>query len=412
MTALPDDRLLLIVVHDAWAWANHRRPTHVRATAAGWRVVVAAFGTEGPAGMNSTDGMADCVRDGGGQDTSPVPITFLPGARGATSVIELVRVVRAIRELVRTHEPASVEFLTVKPAVLGAIALIGRRPRPRVTVTFAGLGTFLDRELSRNGPAGPVARLRRGGIRLALRWTLSQCDAVLVENADDASALIDAHVIGPERVTVGPGVGLGQEWFERVKAIPRDVDARTPSSVVRAAQIGRVIGSKGVLDLLAAMRFLRDRGVAVDLVLAGALDDRNSTAIPLAQVCEWEEVGLCRWIGHLNGDEAIADLIRTVDIVVLASHREGSPRSLMEAQALGVPVIACDVAGSRQVVLHEKSGLLVAAHDAEALAFAIETLASDPGRRRAMAAAAQAHAHDRFHADRFAELWSAVVLGL
>ena len=73
-----------------------------------------------------------------------------------------------------------------------------------------------------------------------------------------------------------------------------------------------------------------------------------------------------------------------MDLFVLPSHREGFPRSAMEATACGVPVVATDIRGCRQVVDHGRTGLLVPVRDAAALAEAMATLAADPARRQAM----------------------------
>ena len=79
-----------------------------------------------------------------------------------------------------------------------------------------------------------------------------------------------------------------------------------------------------------------------------------------------------------------------LDIYVLASHREGFPRAAMEAAASGVPVVATDIRGCRQVVDHGRTGLLYPVRDACELADAVTKLATDPGRRAQMGAAARA----------------------
>jgi glycosyltransferase involved in cell wall biosynthesis len=90
------------------------------------------------------------------------------------------------------------------------------------------------------------------------------------------------------------------------------------------------------------------------------------------------------WFGHT--DEVRPHIARA-DMVVLPSYREGMPRSLMEASAMGKPVIATDVVGCREVVEHGRTGLLVPVRDSEALAKAIIELARDPEQRARMGAA-------------------------
>ena len=93
-----------------------------------------------------------------------------------------------------------------------------------------------------------------------------------------------------------------------------------------------------------------------------------------------------------------------LDIYVLASHREGFPRAAMEAAASGVPVVASNIRGSRQVVDHGRTGLLYPVRDACELADAVARLAADPGRRAQMGAAARRKAEQHFDQRRVIEL--------
>jgi glycosyltransferase involved in cell wall biosynthesis len=98
-------------------------------------------------------------------------------------------------------------------------------------------------------------------------------------------------------------------------------------------------------------------------------------------------------VGHRDD---IDDLYGAMDGFVLASYREGFPRAAMEAAASGLPIVATDIRGCRQVIDDGRTGLLVPARDATALADAIGRLAGDPATRRSMAGAAVAKARAEF----------------
>jgi glycosyltransferase involved in cell wall biosynthesis len=97
-------------------------------------------------------------------------------------------------------------------------------------------------------------------------------------------------------------------------------------------------------------------------------------------------------------------LYHAMDLFVLPSWREGFPRAAMEAAASGLPVIATDVRGCRQVVEPEVNGLLVPVRDAAALAAAITALGGDPERRRRMGVAAVERARAEFDERRVVDI--------
>lgn len=369
---------LLIVGHEVGAWSNHRAATARLAAERGWIVTLLMGGADDPVLL--TDGSAP---------THGV----LPVARGWSGPIDVACAIAQLRSAMSKVDV--VELVTFKPIVLGLAAsrTLRASDRPRIVATFAGLGTVLDGAL----------RARRSAVLTILRLLLRRRARVLVENPDDADALMAARIVDRDDCVVGPGVGLDDGWFREAPNPPPVPDARS----IRLLYVGRIIASKGVCELVDAIRILRERGVRAEVVLAGSLDERNPSAIDRSTVDAWMRDGLVRWLGHVR---SLVPVYRTADIVVLASHREGRPRALMEAQALGIPVVATDVPGCRQAVDPGRSGLLVPPHDPVALADAIESLASDRSRLAALAAAARPWAERRFRSSAFLEVWASVVL--
>jgi glycosyltransferase involved in cell wall biosynthesis len=155
----------------------------------------------------------------------------------------------------------------------------------------------------------------------------------------------------------------------------------------------RLLWDKGLAEYVEAARLLRDRAVPVDLLLAGEPDPGNPAAVPGEEVASWVAQGLVRRLGHVDDMPA---LFRSVDIVVLPSYREGLPKGLIEAGASGCALVTTDVPGCREVVTHERDGLLVPVRDAGALADAIERLVTDPALRARLAAAAREKAVAEF----------------
>ena len=137
---------------------------------------------------------------------------------------------------------------------------------------------------------------------------------------------------------------------------------------------------EGLPELFAAAEQLRRRCPEVTVVVAGPHEPEKADGIGPAALAAAESSGV-RFLGHRNDVE---DLYAGFDIYVLASYREGFPRSAMEAAAMGLPVIATDIRGCRQVVEHGVTGLLVPPRDAAAFTEAVARLARAPGVRSTM----------------------------
>lgn len=172
--------------------------------------------------------------------------------------------------------------------------------------------------------------------------------------------------------------------------------AATGPAPLRLVAVGRLSPEKGQAGLLEAVALLRDRGIALQLTLVGDGPDGD------ALKAKSQQLGLDDHV-HFAGrqDERTAlTSIAAADVLVLPSFMEGLPVVLMEAMALGVPVIATRVAGIPELVRDEVSGLLFDPADWEALADAVAQLAADPALRARLAVAARQRIEAEFAIDR------------
>jgi glycosyltransferase involved in cell wall biosynthesis len=129
--------------------------------------------------------------------------------------------------------------------------------------------------------------------------------------------------------------------------------------------VSRLLWDKGVGELVEAARRLRLRHPEVQVQLLGFLDVQNPSAIQRRDVQAWESEGVIQYLGASDDPRPY---IAHSDCVVLPSYREGTPRSLLEAAAMGKPLITTDVPGCRTVVEDGNNGFLCPARDATALA--------------------------------------------
>jgi len=160
--------------------------------------------------------------------------------------------------------------------------------------------------------------------------------------------------------------------------------------------VGRLAREKGLYELLHALATLRARGTRAVLVVAGSGPEESGLRRLAA------ELGLARavaFLGPLFGEEK-ARLLAAADMFVLPSYSEGLPYALLEAMAMGVPVVASDVGAIRDVVIDGVHGRLIAPRQSAAIADAIEKLAADRHRLARMGAACRARIVSAYSVER------------
>jgi glycosyltransferase involved in cell wall biosynthesis len=202
----------------------------------------------------------------------------------------------------------------------------------------------------------------------------------------------------PERKLHLLGNGIDLRRFDpdrrdpaRVAALRAELGA-APEDVV-CGVVGRLVWEKGYREVFAAAARLRTQAPNVRVVVVGPTDEAKEDAITTAEVDRAARESNITFLGMRDDVE---DLYAAMDLYLLASHREGFPRSAMEAAALGLPLVVTDIRGCRQVVDDGVTGTLVPVGDAVAIADAVASLAADGARRTAMGAAGRAKARREF----------------
>ena len=292
------------------------------------------------------------------------------------ALIELRRLFRRLRpDIVHTHNP--------KPGLYGRLAA-RTTGVPGVVNTVHGLY------------ASPEDHVIRRSVVYALERLASLCSgAELVQNVEDLALLQRLGVPENKLVLLGNGVEL-ERFRPEVTARRRQrarADLGIHGDVVVVGTVARLVWQKGFRELFTAAELLRDRCPNVLFVVVGGSDSDKSDAIGPQEREAASRRGRMVFAG---GRTKMEEVYEAFDMFVLPSHREGFPRSAMEAAASGLPVIATDIRGCRQAVSHGVSGLLVPLRDPPRLAAAIEELAADEELRRRMGAAGRRKAEAEF----------------
>ena len=299
------------------------------------------------------------------------------------ALAELVALLRRERfDLVHTHNP--------KPGVLGRVAarLAGT---PLVVNTVHGLY------------ATPEDRLRKRAAVLGLEWLAGRCsDLELYQSEEDLAWAGRLRLARKGRShLLGNGTDTG--FFdparvppERAAALRRELGLPADALVVGA--VGRLVAEKGYRELFAAARAVRQADPRVRFLAVGGPDLEKADAITEAELDRAAgDVLVTGW------RDDVRDLLAVMDVFVLASWREGMPRSAIEAAAMGKALVLTDIRGCREVARHDREALLVPPRDPGALAAAISRLAADPALRERLATAARRRALERFNEKDVAE---------
>lgn len=291
--------------------------------------------------------------------------------RGVTPLKDLYTVVQLVR-IFRVERPRVVHTFDTKPAVWGRFAAKVARV-PVVIGTLPGLGSLY----AEPGRKARLARLAYQPLQtLACRWA----DLTTFQNHDDEREFERRRVVRRGRSMVIPGSGVRTDVFaplERENVLRKRVELGVGDAPV-VVMISRILRSKGVLDFTAAARAVRASHPEIRFLLVGP-DDRDSLdALTPAELDELRES--VTWLGSRSD---VKEILGLSDVFVFPSYyREGVPRVLLEAASMGLPLVAADVPGSRDVVADGVNGFLVPARDPGAIADAVVRLAESPDLRR------------------------------
>lgn len=292
---------------------------------------------------------------------------------------------RSLRpDIAHTHNP--------KPGVYGRLAARAARV-PIIVNTVHGLYAQ---------PDDPIAK--RTAVYGLERLAAFCSQAELVQNPEDLETLARLGVPRRKLHQLGNGIDLTRFGSDRVSP-PRRAALRAemgagPDDIVCGA-VGRLVWEKGYRELFAAAAALRERRPNLKIVVVGETDHDKADAVTQDDIEAATNASGVRFLGHRDDVE---DLYAAFDFYVLASHREGFPRSAMEAAAMGLPVVATDIRGCRQVVDDGHTGVLVPRRDAAALAAAISRLADDADLRVRMGTAAREKARREFDQQRVIDI--------
>jgi glycosyltransferase involved in cell wall biosynthesis len=248
---------------------------------------------------------------------------------------------------------------TVKPNVYGSLA--AHLLRIPVINNIAGLGSvFIHDSL--------LTSLVRGLYRVAL----SRSSKVFFQNQDDLDTFVSWGLVHPLVVDRLPGSGVDLNKF-----CPKPSPEK--NSGMTFLMIARMLWDKGVNEFVQAAKAVKAHHPDIKFALLGFLDVKNPSAVSRVQMDEWVAQGAVSYWGE---SDDVRIQMEQANVIVLPSYREGTPRTMLEAAAMGKPVITTNVVGCKDVVEDGVTGFLCKARDSNDLATKILLMINLPHTER------------------------------
>lgn len=355
-------KTLLMVTNVDWFFISHRLCIAQEASKQGWKVIVACEDT----------GRSSEIKSKG------IEFVDFSFSRSGTNPIDELKTLWKFFILYKKVNPDVVHHITLKPVIYGSFVAKLLNVKS-VLNAISGLGyTFTE------GRKGTVQSMM---IRLMKFGFNKRNVNFIFQNEDDYKELQHLKVLNSKNsinFIKGSGVDLDEFIFtplpngERIKIL-------LPT---------RMLWDKGVNELREASNILRDKYYSkVTFILAGLADEDNKAGVPAVFLKSWEDGQYVKWIGYQKDMVAV---YRNSDIVTLPSYREGMPKSLIEACAIGRPIVTTEAIGCKECVEEGFNGFKVPVKSIKELAVALERLIIDSDLREKMGRYSRNKAENEF----------------
>ncbi len=252
------------------------------------------------------------------------------------------------RQVLITERPDVVISYTIKPVIFAGIALMGLN-RTNFYVIITGLGYAFQT----NDIWGLVIKYL---VKNFYRISLKKANKVIFQNDDDKNYFIINNIVDKNKCLVVNGSGVPLNQFKYFAPT---------SSNITFIMVSRMIWQKGVKFYIEAAKIVKKGYPDINFKLVGGLDN-SPDKIDIKIISKWSNQGIIEYLGHLK--DVKFELINSHVFVLPSYYREGIPRSILEAMAIGRPIITTDNVGCKETVINGLNGWLVESKNSKKLA--------------------------------------------
>lgn len=311
-----------------------------------------------------------------------IQVHDIPLRRTGTNPLADATTLLHLWQLMRRIHPQFVLGYTIKPVIYGSLAaLLAQVPQRFALVT--GLGYLFQSEVDEGDNRSRLRSLVQPLYSLALRCT----HKVFLQNPDDQALFRSLGILPPATPSVvvnGSGVDVAE--YE-VAPLPK-----APHFLL----IARLLGDKGVREYAEAARRIRARYPQAVFSLVGWIDETPNAIAP-QELDAWVADGTCNYLGRLSD---VRPAIAACTVYVLPSYHEGTPRTVLEAMAMGRAIITTDAPGCRETVVDGDNGFLVPVKAVDELVGAMQRFIEEPELAARMGARARQIAEEKYDVHR------------
>ena len=362
-------RKLLFLVTEDWFFCSHFFERAQAAKLAGYQVSV----------VTRESKHAKKIRDAG---FNLIPIEF--NRRGLNPLKELYTLWNLIFIYLR-ERPDIVHHIAAKPILYGTLSAIASR-RPKILNDPVGMGYIF----STNNIA---TRLLRPFLRFGYHFLLNPNKSkVVFENNDDLNHFVNVRAVKSQNAILIRGAGIDLTKFE--------FRGKEPFGIPVITLLSRMLWDKGIAEFIAAAQMLNEEGIEARFVLVGMPDIDNPSAIPVEQLNLWSRRFNIEWWGW---QDDVVGVWNKTHIACLPSYREGLPKSLLEAAAIGLPIVTTDAIGCREVVNDGDNGFIVPIKNSKLLAGQLRKLIFDSKLRQEMGKKSRVMVEKKFSSEKIIE---------
>ena len=284
----------------------------------GYRVII----------LTQFDGYENAI----GEEVDEIKSLFI-SRKGVNPFVDLFTILHFVIHLL-TFKPDVLLSFTIKPVIYGSIAAKIANVRSIVMITGLGTAFIADTWLTKV-------------VKALYRYALSSVSSIFFQNVDDKDLFINQKLVDPKVCRLTPGSGLDLDKFAYA-------DLRHATDKVFLL-IARMLWDKGIGEFVDAARAIKVRYPNTRFQLLGPLGVENRTSISYTKMQAWVEEGVIDYLGETDD---VSVFIKESSCVVLPSYREGTSRVLLEAAAMGRPIVTTNVPGCKEILEDGITGFL------------------------------------------------------